>query len=109
MVIQATRRAYEVPTDVGERAGERLRALAAYGLASDRPLPSLDPVVNIAVRVFDMPASAVNMIGSDHVFFAASAGIGDVDMSRDVSVLRPCHHAERRDGRAGRHARRAFP
>ncbi len=78
-----------------ETEPERLRALAAYGLASDRPLPSLSPVVNIAVRVFDMPISAVNMIGSDHVFFAASAGIGDVDMSRDVSF---CAHAITQNG-----------
>jgi diguanylate cyclase (GGDEF)-like protein/PAS domain S-box-containing protein len=40
--------------------------------------------------MFDMPAAAVNMIGSDHVFFAASVGVGEVDMSRDVSF---CAHA----------------
>ncbi len=37
-----------------------------------------------------MPISAVNLIGSDHVFFAASTGIDDVDMRRDVSF---CAHA----------------
>ena len=40
--------------------------------------------------MFDMPAAAVNMIGSDHVFFAASIGIDEVDMRRDVSF---CAHA----------------
>jgi diguanylate cyclase (GGDEF)-like protein len=74
---------------------ERLKALSAYGLGTDRPLPSLDPVVNIAARMFDMPISAVNMIGSDHVFFAASFGIDDVDMRRDVSF---CAHAILQDG-----------
>lgn len=69
---------------------ERLQALAEYGLGSDRPLPSLDPVVQIAVRMFGMPVAAINMIGSDHVFFAASVGVGSVDMSRDVSF---CAHA----------------
>jgi diguanylate cyclase (GGDEF)-like protein/PAS domain S-box-containing protein len=66
----------------------RLRALDEYGL--EQGLPSLDPVVEIAQRMFGVPAAAVNMIGSDHVFFAASAGIGEADMRRDVSF---CAHA----------------
>jgi diguanylate cyclase (GGDEF)-like protein/PAS domain S-box-containing protein len=69
---------------------DRLRALAEYGLGSERPLRSLDPVVQIAVRAFDVPAAAVNMIGREEVFFAASAGIAKCDMSRDVSF---CAHA----------------
>ncbi len=69
---------------------DRLKALSDYGLADERPLPSLDSVVRIAARIFDMPVAAVNMIGSDHVFFAASVGIGEVDMRRDVSF---CAHA----------------
>ena len=69
---------------------ERLKALSAYGLDDEQTIRSLDPVVNIASRMFDMPVAAVNMIGSDHVFFAASVGVGEVDMSRDVSF---CAHA----------------
>lgn len=69
---------------------ERLTALRAYGFADERPLPDLNPVARIAARMFDMPIAAVNMIGHDHVFFAASTGLGDVDMSRDVSF---CAHA----------------
>jgi PAS domain S-box-containing protein/diguanylate cyclase (GGDEF)-like protein len=73
---------------------ERLIALAQYGLSSDRPLPSLDPVVQIAAHSFDVPAAAVNMIGRDEVFLAASTGIGDFDKSRDVSF---CAHAITQD------------
>ncbi|MFL9608825.1 GAF domain-containing protein [Methylobacillus sp. Pita2] len=40
--------------------------------------------------MFNMPVAAINMIGSDHVFFAASTGVGNVDMRRDVSF---CAHA----------------
>jgi diguanylate cyclase (GGDEF)-like protein/PAS domain S-box-containing protein len=69
---------------------ERLKALAEYGFDQEQMLRSLDPVVRIASRMFDMPVSAVNMIGNDHVFFAASIGVGEVDMSRDVSF---CAHA----------------
>lgn len=69
---------------------ERLRALARYGLDDEQMLKSLDPVVHIASRMFDMPVAAVNMIGSDHVFFAAAVGVGQVDMRRDVSF---CAHA----------------
>jgi diguanylate cyclase (GGDEF)-like protein/PAS domain S-box-containing protein len=76
---------------------ERLKALSDYGLGRKRSLPSLDPVVKIAARMFDMPVSAVNMIGDDHVFFAASTGFDgatNVDMSRDVSF---CAHAITQD------------
>jgi len=69
---------------------ERLVALSNHGLDDEKPVPNLDPVVHIAARMFDMPVAAVNMIGSDHVFFAASVGVGKVDMSRDVSF---CAHA----------------
>jgi hypothetical protein len=73
---------------------ERLKALSEYGLGSERQLPSLDSVVRIAARMFGMPVAAVNMIGSDHVFFAASIGVGEVDMSREVSF---CAHAITQD------------
>ncbi|GGY61843.1 bifunctional diguanylate cyclase/phosphodiesterase [Cellvibrio zantedeschiae] len=69
---------------------ERLKALTDYGFDNEQMIRSLDPVVRIASRMFDMPVAAVNMIGSDHVFFAASVGVGEVDMRRDVSF---CAHA----------------
>ena len=74
----------------------RLQALADYGLHGDRPLPSLDAVVQIAARVFGMPVAAVNLVGDDHVFFAASTGFEGqrVDMRRDVSF---CAHAIAKD------------
>ncbi len=72
----------------------RLAALANYGLDEQQGLQSLEPVVRIASRMFDMPVSAVNMIGNDHVFFAASTGVGEVDMGRDVSF---CAHAINQD------------
>ncbi len=77
-----------------ENEADRLKALNDYGLGPDHPLPSLDPVVQIAARMFDMPVSAVNMIGHEHVFFAASIGVGAVDMSRRVSF---CAHAITQD------------
>ena len=73
---------------------DRLIALAEYGLSTEIALPSLDPIVAMALRLFDVPTAAVNMIGSDHVFFAASAGIGACDMGRDVSF---CAHAITQD------------
>jgi diguanylate cyclase (GGDEF)-like protein/PAS domain S-box-containing protein len=70
----------------------RLKALAEYGL--EEGLPSLDPIVEIAQRMFGVPAAAVNMIGSDHVFLASSVGIGECDLRRDVSF---CAHAINQD------------
>ncbi len=78
-----------------ETEDERLQALALYGLTDEQPLPSLDAVARIAAHMFGMPVAAVNMISSDHVFFAASIGIGEVDMRRDVSF---CAHAITQDG-----------
>ncbi len=79
-----------------ETETERLDALVEYGFDNERPLPTLDPVVRIAARMFDMPVAAVNMIGNDHVFFAASVGLDErqPDMSRDVSF---CAHAITQD------------
>lgn len=68
----------------------RLAAVAEYGLGPDRELPSLDPIVDLAARLFDCPAAAVNMIGCEHVFLASSVGIGECDLRRDVSF---CAHA----------------
>lgn len=74
---------------------QRLKALSQYGFESEELVRSLDPVVRIAAHMFDMPISAVNMIGSDRVFFAASLGTGEVDMRRDVSF---CAHAINQQG-----------
>jgi diguanylate cyclase (GGDEF)-like protein/PAS domain S-box-containing protein len=57
-------------------------------------MPSLDPIVGMAVRLFGCPAAAVNMIGDDHVFLASSFGIGECDLRRDVSF---CAHAINQD------------
>jgi len=77
------------PSAIADEPG-RLLALSEYGLDEEKVLPDLEPVVHIAARMLDMPVAAVNMIGSDHVFFAASVGIGECDMRRDVSF---CAHA----------------
>lgn len=76
------------------REAERLEVLAEYGLGSAHQLPSLESVVRMAADTFGMPVAAVNMVGNDHVYFAASVGIGDVDMRRDVSF---CAHAITQD------------
>ena len=77
------------PSAIADEKG-RLLALAEYGLDEEEVLPDLEPVVHIAARMLDMPVAAVNMVGSDHVFFAARHGIGECDMRRDVSF---CAHA----------------
>ena len=78
---------------------ERLEALARYGLGPDQPLPGLDAIAQLAARSLGMPMAAINMVGDDHVFFAASAGIqadaDGIDMAREVSF---CAHAIAQDG-----------
>ena len=69
---------------------ERLEALAAYGLDSDHQLPSLDPVVRIAARMFGMPVAAAHPPGRDRVFLAPSTGIdAALDFQRGVSIRPP--------------------
>jgi hypothetical protein len=69
----------------------RVQALIRYGFEQEGTLKSLEPVVQIASHMFAMPVAAVNMIGSDHVFFAASIGasLETMDMRREVSF---CAH-----------------
>lgn len=81
------------PSAIQDEEG-RLIALGEHGLRAGVAVPSLTPIVEIAARLFGTPAAAVNIIGNDHVFFAASSGIGDCDMSRDVSF---CGHAITQD------------
>lgn len=69
---------------------DRLAALDSYCLSGQGPHADLAPLVEMALRIFNVPMAAVNMIGSDSVFFAASAGFGDdVDNRREVSF---CAH-----------------
>jgi diguanylate cyclase (GGDEF)-like protein len=75
---------------IPEDEAARLRALTEHGLQDEQLVASLDPVVRIASRMFGMPVAAVNMVGDDHVFFAAAHGIDTADMRRDVSF---CAHA----------------
>ncbi|WP_406625641.1 putative bifunctional diguanylate cyclase/phosphodiesterase [Acidovorax sp. SDU_ACID1] len=72
----------------------RLAALAEYEFDEGKELPSLEPIVTMATRIFSVPVAAVNLVGNDHVFFAASKGIGDTDMRRDLSF---CAHAIAQD------------
>jgi diguanylate cyclase (GGDEF)-like protein/PAS domain S-box-containing protein len=73
---------------------QRLAALAEYEFDEGEELPSLEPIVSMATKILNVPVSAVNIVGNDHVFFAASTGIGDADMRRDVSF---CAHAIAQD------------
>ncbi len=80
--------------NISEDEPGRLGAVAEYDLSAERGLPSLDPIVEMAAKMFDCPAAAVNMIGSDHVFLVSRTGIDDYDARRDVSF---CAHAINQD------------
>lgn len=69
---------------------ERFKTLVNYGLDNEAVIKSLDPVVRMAARMFNMPSGALNIIGDDHVFFVASTGFGGVNMRSDTSF---CAHA----------------
>lgn len=50
--------------------------MLSYCLAGQGPLADLTPLVEMALRIFNVPMAAVNMIGSDSVFFAAILEMG---------------------------------
>ncbi|MGX9394091.1 putative bifunctional diguanylate cyclase/phosphodiesterase (plasmid) [Nitrobacteraceae bacterium UC4446_H13] len=74
---------------------ERLRSLAEYDLCANASAPDLDPIVEMAAKLFNCLSAAVNVIGDDRVFLASSTGIGECDMSRDASF---CAHAINQNG-----------
>jgi PAS domain S-box-containing protein/diguanylate cyclase (GGDEF)-like protein len=95
MVDHGNRRCpLQCPDRTPDESG-RLRALAEYQIDPSQGLPSLTPIVEMAARLFDCPAAAVNLIGDRHVSLVASQGIGACDLSRDVSF---CAHAINHDG-----------
>jgi diguanylate cyclase (GGDEF)-like protein/PAS domain S-box-containing protein len=77
------------PSAIEDEAG-RLLALTEYGLGEDIIADDLEPLVHIAARMLDAPIAAVNMVGFDRVYLAASVGLGDCDTGRNVSF---CAHA----------------
>ena len=50
------------PSTLVDESG-RLRALEEYALSERLGLPALAPVVRLAAEMFQMPMSAVNLIG----------------------------------------------
>ncbi|MDE1918326.1 MAG: EAL domain-containing protein [Sphingomonadales bacterium] len=72
-----------------------MRALAEYQINPAQGLPALAPIVDMAARLFDCSGAAVNMIGDTSVTLIASQGIGQCDLSRDLSF---CAHAINQDG-----------
>jgi diguanylate cyclase (GGDEF)-like protein/PAS domain S-box-containing protein len=71
----------------------RLLALAEYDFDAEPGEASLDPIVELARRMFNVPMAVVNLIDRDHVFFAASAGIGEVPPSLARREISFCAHA----------------
>ena len=90
---EAERAAVRCPSK-SQDENERLRALDEYGLSAAVGLPVLDPIVEMAARMFRCPVAAVNLIGHEHVFLVSKHGIDDYDERRDVSF---CAHAINQD------------
>ena len=75
----------------------RLAALSEYGWGADPADPTLNPIVQMATRIFAVPMAVVNLVARDHVFFAAGVGLDEIDASltgRDISF---CAHAVAND------------
>lgn len=85
------------PSVIADEEG-RLRALADYGFVDAPQAPDLDPITQLAARIFGVPTAVVNLVDRDNVFFASSVGTDHIDSSlagRDISF---CAHAITGDG-----------
>lgn len=70
---------------------ERLKVLSDYGIATATRIKSIDRIVDIAARIFDMPMAAVNIVAGADTFHISNRGFEEVaGSSRDTSF---CGHA----------------
>lgn len=67
----------------------RLEALAEYKDVSLNDLPSLDHIVELAAKLFDVPMAFISLIREDTQVFHAKVGIHEGETSRDISF---CSH-----------------
>ncbi|NOW48265.1 PAS domain S-box-containing protein/diguanylate cyclase (GGDEF)-like protein [Novosphingobium sp. SG751A] len=74
---------------------ERLLALAEYQVDPAEGLQSLQPIVDMAARLFNCAGAGVNMVGRNNVTHAASFGICPSRLARETSF---CGHAINQDG-----------
>lgn len=69
---------------------ERLADLRALEILDTPPEERFDRVVDLAVRVFDVPIAYIAMIDADRQWFKAKCGLSTDETGRDVSF---CGHA----------------
>ncbi|WP_298770252.1 EAL domain-containing protein [uncultured Novosphingobium sp.] len=83
------------PPTVAMDENERLLALAEYHVDRAEGMQSLQPIVDMAARLFNCAGSGVNMVGRNNVTHAASFGICPTRLARETSF---CGHAINQDG-----------
>ncbi len=71
----------------------RLRALAEYGFADVPQVPDLDPITQLAARIFGVPTAVVNLVDRHNVFFASSVGTDHIESSLAGREISFCAHA----------------
>lgn len=69
---------------------DRLRALAAYGLAETGPEHEFDHFAEIAADLLGLPIGLVNLVGEEQVTVKGRSGLDIETLPRDVAF---CSHA----------------
>lgn len=70
--------------------GDRVAALAEYGILDTPREAEFDDLVRLAAETFGAPIAVVNLVASDRQWFKAEVGIGARELPLDVSI---CAHA----------------
>lgn len=73
---------------------DRLRALAAYGLAQTAPENEFDHFAAIAADLLGLPVGLVNLVGEEHVTVKGRSGLDVETVPRDIAF---CSHAVLQD------------
>jgi PAS domain S-box-containing protein len=75
--------------DAGEQGqdseGQRLAALAAYGVLDTPPEPAFDDIARIAARLFDTPIALVSLVDAQRQWFKARVGLDVAETPREIA------------------------
>ncbi len=73
-----------------DREGERLKALAAYGVVDTAPEEGFDDLASLASRICRAPMAMISLVDRDRQWFKARVGLEITETPREIAF---CAHA----------------
>lgn len=78
------------PYPIEQNESDRLIALRSFDVLDTAPEPSLDRIVGMAARLFDVPMAFISLIDSDRQWFKAKYGLNVCETARSASLCAHC-------------------